>query len=300
MGVGGAGTLVGADAGGQAAPVLTRPRPGPGARPVLRERADLRTLALLGLLTALYVAAFAGGGAWLWAPCAVLAGTACAAKHNHVHCRTSSRRGVNRLLDVWLTLLTGTTTSGIRAPHLGRHHRGNQGPDDSVRCDLVAGRGPLAALLLYAPRVAVDALRRRGPTPPAAGLERAALAALLGVALLVDWRAALLTFPAPWLASQWLLLAINLPQHDGCDPARPLAHSRDALGAAANWLFLNNGYHTAHHEAPALHWSRLPDLHRRVVAPHAPPELACPSLFAFWARWWRQRASAPLPRASMG
>lgn len=286
--------------GGQPASAVARAREPHAARPLLRERADLRTLLLLVLLSALYVAAFAGAGAWLWAPCTLLTVTACAAKHDHVHCRTFSRRWANRCMDVWLTLLTGTSTTGIRVPHLDRHHRSNQTTDDFVRCDLVAGRSPLVALLLYVPRVALESWRRRASGSAtlraarrrACRGERAALWALIALALWVDGRAFLLAFAAPWLLGQWFLLAINLPQHDGCDPASPHAHSRDALGPVANWLFLDNGFHAAHREAPGLHWSRLPALHRDVIAPHAPADLACPSLVALWARWWRRRAAA--------
>ena len=33
-------------------------------------------------------------------------------------------------------------------------------------------------------------------------------------------------------------------------------------------LILSTGYHTAHHMRPEVHWSRLPEIHRREILPH--------------------------------
>ena len=38
-------------------------------------------------------------------------------------------------------------------------------------------------------------------------------------------------------------------------------------------LFLNHGFHTAHHLRPAMHWSLLPDFHRSHVVPQMDPTL---------------------------
>jgi len=93
----------------------------------------------------------------------------------------------------------------------------------------------------------------------------------------------------PWLFGQWFLVAVNLPQHDGCDAASRWAHSRNMTGRLANWLFLNNGWHSAHHERPGLHWSLLPAWHREHLAGQLPAALDCPSMISFWRRWARER-----------
>ena len=80
-------------------------------------------------------------------------------------------------------------------------------------------------------------------------------------------------------------MTINLLQHQGCDPASAHGHSRNITGRFINWIFLNNGFHTAHHERPALHWSRLAEYHRKNVAPWVGADLNERSLVA---AAWRQ------------
>ena len=91
--------------------------------------------------------------------------------------------------------------------------------------------------------------------------------------LLLNWRSTLIYFGVPWLFAQWGIVTINLLQHQDCDHDSAFNHSRNITGRFINWLFLNNGLHTAHHLRPAMHWSRLAEFHRLQVAPHMRPEL---------------------------
>ena len=77
------------------------------------------------------------------------------------------------------------------------------------------------------------------------------------------------------------------------DPASELDHSRNVTGRLINWLVLNNGFHTAHHLRPALHWSLLPELHRTRVAPGIRPGLSDRSLMV---AIWRQFVAPAAPR----
>ena len=74
-------------------------------------RSDWQTLALLGGLTVCF-AGMLTRGLWMLLPVAcILCVSACAAKHNHTHCPTFCYRWLNRMMDLWLTVLTGTSTS---------------------------------------------------------------------------------------------------------------------------------------------------------------------------------------------
>jgi fatty acid desaturase len=264
----------------------------------LRFPADWRSL---GFLVALYtLGAVQWAGAYrhgaLWPITATLVFVACIVKHNHIHCRTFRAVRWNRLLDHGLTLATGHPTHAIVTAHNVRHHRHNQTRLDWVRCSLVGFRWNALNLLAFAPasvwtmrrerRDDVRAWRQRRPDLyRRLAAERAVLLGVAGLLLALDWRATLGYVVAPWLAAQWALVTINLLQHQDCDPASDIDHSRNVTGRLVNWLLLNNGFHTVHHLRPALHWSRLPDYHRRHVAPRIRAELVHRSLLgAIWRR----------------
>lgn len=272
---------------------------GGGGSP-MKHVADIRTLFLLALLSGTYVAAWWFPLPVWWIPCSILAVSACAAKHNHTHCATFRQRWANRYLELWLTVLTGTSSASIRVSHRVRHHGGNQSAEDFVRCSLVEGSQPFAAMLRYVPAVVAESWRRgngdlrhrrRLPLWRDCRLERWFLWGFILVFLWSDASGFLRVFVVPWIASQWFLIAMNLPQHDGCEASSRWGHSRNVTTRFANWLFLNNGFHTAHHESPGLHWSLLPAFHRERVAPNLPPAQDCGSLSNFWLTWWRERSA---------
>jgi fatty acid desaturase len=57
------------------------------------------------------------------------------------------------------------------------------------------------------------------------------------------------------------LLGANYFQHAHADGRSRWNYARNFTGAV-NWLYFNIGLHTAHHEHPREHWSRMPALHR--------------------------------------
>jgi beta-carotene hydroxylase len=244
----------------------------------LRYRADYRTLGLLSILTALFIvqyAHFVSSPIWRFLTY-VLVLVPLVAKHNHNHCCTFHGPRWNRAFAMWLTLLTGMTTTGIITAHNRLHHGSNQDDVDFVRCSLVRFRYNWLnfVVFFFASSAKMwwnrpDDLAIWRQTRPAlyrqALIERTAVVALIATLLAIDWRAAVEVFFGPWLFGQWFLVTINLVQHQDCDPHSSHNHSRNLTGRAINWLLLNNGYHTAHHNSPGTHWSELPALHRRMA-----------------------------------
>lgn len=269
--------------------------------PLLRDSHDWRTLGLLALETFLLILAWLFRWYFLIPVLAVLAITACCAKHNHTHCPTFRSGILNRFMDYWLMLLTGSSTTGIRVAHQVRHHGQNQSAQDFVRYSQVAHMPPGKALLCFVPFVVQASVRHT--TADFQSAKRSKLRArlwheriLLWVLLLMlAWHDIAAFCPlvmAPLLFGQWFLIAINLPQHDGLETQSAWNHSRNVVGPWSNWIFLNNGFHTAHHQRPGLHWSRLSAWHAQYVNGQIRTNLDHPSLLKFWQHWWRQRKLA--------
>lgn len=69
----------------------------------------------------------------------------------------------------------------------------------------------------------------------------------------------------PALASSVTIMFFNFIQHVHTDAWSDHDHSRNFTGRAFNFLYFNNGYHTAHHDDPALHWSELKQAHEEIA-----------------------------------
>jgi beta-carotene hydroxylase len=264
----------------------------------LRHAVDWRSLMLLTTLLAILTIQWAGCARhWLLqVVAAALAFVACVIKHNHIHCRTFLSSSWNRAFDHLLGFCTGQPTTAIISIHTERHHGESQSERDCVRSSLVNFRFNLLNLFVF-PFAAVRAVHRnkssdfmrwklRRPTLYRRLVwERITLISALTLLLALDWRATVVYIGFPWFFGQWCIVAINLLQHHGCDHSSTHDHSRNFTGSILNWIFLNNGFHTAHHLRPALHWSFLAEYHQREVAPFVRDELNERSLIPFLWRY---------------
>lgn len=254
--------------------------------PKLRYFADLRTLGFV--LTALVLL----GGAWsglLRAPLTVAASwlmafVCCVIAHNHMHQPIFHVRWWNRVFQLFLMFGSGQPPTGIITAHNERHHGNPDSEHDFVRTSLVSSRWNFVNLLVF-PIRSIAAMVREKPSDLSrwkisrpqlyrqAVLERSIFYTTLLFLAIVDWHATLLFLVIPWLGAQLTLVGMNLLQHQDCDTASQYDHSRNVTGTVMNWILLNNGFHTAHHLRPSLHWSLLPDFHLRHVLPRMNPSL---------------------------
>jgi fatty acid desaturase len=252
----------------------------------LRYAEDWRSLGLLVALSGLFVEQWSG--AWRhWSLILVsclLAFVACIIKHNHIHCPSFTLPLWNRCYDLVLSIWTGQSTAAIIPVHNERHHSHSQTHLDFVRASSVNFKRNWLNLLVF-PFVVIRLVHRSKASDIARwcrekpGLyarvrfeQWAVLGFVLGL-LACDWRATLVYFGIPCVFGQWGIVTINLVQHQDCDQESACDQARNITGRGLNWLFLNNGFHTAHHLAPGLHWSRLPEYHRLFVAPQMRPDL---------------------------
>lgn len=254
--------------------------------PLLRHRADLRTLLFVA------IALFLAAGNWtgmlrnfMSVPmgCA-FAFVSCIAAHNQMHLPAFRNRLWNSNYQIALALAIGQPPTGIITAHNERHHKHAESDLDFVRTNLVRFRWN-ALNILFFPFASIAAMYREKPDDLSewkvkrphlyrqAVLERSVFYAALLILLIADWRATILFLILPWICAQLALVGVNLLQHQDCESGSEHDHSRNLTGKAANFFLLNNGYHTAHHIRPAMHWSRLPEFHDHEVAPKMNPGL---------------------------
>ncbi len=272
---------------------------------LLRYSQDARSLAFLAVslgLTAVQWSGLANHWTLVLGSCA-FAFIACVINHNHQHHPTFTAPSANRLFGVLLSYATGQPACAIIPMHNRNHHQHNNQREDHVRTSLVRFRWNLLNLLVF-PIVAVrefasakrEHLRRWQEDEPEnyrqLRWERWLFYPGLIALLIAGPLETVLYLGVPYLAGQWGILAINLVQHDGCDPNSQYEHSRDFTSRLLNWWLLNNGYHCAHHIAPNAHWSQLPRIHAKLES-KLDPRQQCPSLFGELSRryvWPGQRA----------
>lgn len=261
-------------------------------RSPLRYHADVRTLTFLATFNTLLALQWLniGRGFAVAIPTYIMAVVALVVKHNHMHSPTFRNRNWNSTFELWLSVLTAHPCSGIVTSHNVLHHGQNNSDQDFVRCSLVRYRSNLLNFLAFF-FASVTAMYRnkpadldqwRGDRPDMyrqAIAERILTYGVLVLLLLFDWRSTVKYCMGPWLFAQWFLVTINLLQHQDCEFRSEINHSRNITGRFANWLLLNNGFHTAHHMFPTAHWSTLRLIHERVIASKVRPDLNERSLF---------------------
>lgn len=268
----------------------------------LRYKADWRSLFFVALLVGLFAIQYGGVVRhWVLIPItALLALIVCIIKDNHIHCPTFTSKRWNRIFESILSLSTGQSIAAIIPVHNERHHGQYHSDEDYVRSSLVNFRSNCVNLLLF-PFAVVRLVHRnkhrdfeRWKSKHPGMLrklrqEQLLVAGAILLLLLWDWKSTLLYLGIPWVFAHWAIVAVNLLQHQDCEHGSEFDHSRNVTGAPINWFFLNNGFHTAHHIRPGLHWSLLPDYHRRFVEPRMNAGLNDTSLvLSVWKRLFRR------------
>ena len=192
--------------------------------------------------------------------------------HNHAHLSLWRYKPLNRVTDLWLTLLQGHPTYVFIATHMDNHHRYHHGPLDVARTYRFGGdtnhlwgymTHPIYAAFALYPVFLTWMKRCRARKSK---LVRYALQQYLCVAVLwaslawLDMEKWLVLVLLPQLHGLHWLLTTNYLQHAHADGHSKINYARNFDGLV-NPLLFNIGIHTAHHEHPRAHWSTLPNLH---------------------------------------
>jgi beta-carotene hydroxylase len=223
--------------------------------------------------------------------------------HNQNPCPTFMERRANAFYEAWLGVFYGFPTFAWIPTHNMNHHKfSNRKGDATITWRVSKKNSWLVAsthffIASYAQRDAITAFIQRAKVENPRLARTIALqqttvasahAALFTLAVsLHGWALGALVYVCSFgaIASMglWGMAFINYVQHVHCDPWSSHDHSRSFVGSLGNWLVFNAGFHTAHHENPGLHWSKLPEAHAR-IAEQIHPDLKERSLLAFCVR----------------
>lgn len=194
--------------------------------------------------------------------------------HNHQHLSVFHSPVLNQCLNFVISGFILAPASRLHAVHHYNHHRHYQGHEDWTHYSLVPNdvKG-LKRGLLYVWRAGLKMSRNRKTLQIPDALKRSmnmerAFVFVYSVLLIWFSYKAYFFFMLPsMIVGLSLLLLFNLADHDGCELESDFAHSRNFLSSWDNWISFNNGYHTAHHLRPGMHWSLYPEYHDQEVQP---------------------------------
>jgi beta-carotene hydroxylase len=269
-------------------------------QPLLRNPADVRTLAYMAVATGLFVVNWMRPLEWslltvgLWVLAMFMAVSCSVMAHNHNHLRTFNSPKLNVLMDWWLTVFYGFPVFAWVPTHNMNHHKfTNKEGDYTITYRLSEANNALT-LLSYptvsgsyqtiAIRKYLAALWERNRT--GFWLAMAQIAIFLAsniIPLIIDWQKALIYVIAPQQFAVYTVMIFNYVQHVHADEESKWNHSRNITGWGMNALLFNNGFHTVHHNNPGLHWSLAPAEHAK-IADKIDPALNEKSFFGYMFR----------------
>lgn len=202
----------------------------------------------------------------------------CAWNHHHQHAPTFKQTPLNRLLEFFYALHTGTTTNLWVLHHVYGHHRNflDQGKDQSRwRRKDGSQMGELEYSLIT---TATSYYRgflvgKQFPKEQQQFLIFTALTFAIVTGLVIYKPVAgLLLFVLPMFMGMFMTAWTTYEHHAGRSTEDQFHASFNNTNRWYNLFTGNLGYHTAHHYNGGLHWSKLPKLHEK-IADKIPPEL---------------------------
>jgi fatty acid desaturase len=243
---------------------------------MLRYKADLKTLFYMVLTTALLILQWTSIGVhpltytvYLFLSVAVAVIT-----HNHNHVRIWKSDLLNTFQDWWLTVFYGFPVFAWIPTHNKNHHKMNNRLGDYTITYRFSEKNNFITLLsyptisgYYQQKAIKDYLRENYRNNKKrfylSVAQYAVLVVWVAAALLVDWKKAIWFVIIPQQVSLFSVLIFNYVQHVHANEESEWNHSRNFTGFL-NFLLFNNGYHTIHHETAGLHWSQVPEEHKKI------------------------------------
>jgi beta-carotene hydroxylase len=243
---------------------------------MLRYKADLKTLAYMGATTALFVLQWTviGFNAIVFFIYLFFSVAVSVITHNHNHLPIWKSKFLNILTDNWLTIFYGFPVFAWKPTHNKNHHKLNNREGDYTITYRFSEKNNLLTLLTYPTisgyyqqKAIRDYLKEQYKTNRSnfylCILQYVVLAVWMLAFLLIDWRKALLFVIIPQQVSLFSVLIFNYVQHVHANEESEYNHSRNFVGGL-NFFLFNNGYHTIHHDKAGVHWSMVPEEHKKI------------------------------------
>lgn len=212
--------------------------------------------------------------------------------HNTIHAPIFKNKTWNKIFQVVLSFTYGHSVSAFVSGHNFSHHKHTQTKMDSTRTSKMRFKWNFLNQLLFFFVVAPAVVRDENAFAKLMYREKPkwfwqyvlelvlVLSAKISLVIL-NPLAGIFVFVLPHLYAVWGILGTNYWQHDGCDETHPYNHTRNFTNPLLNYLAFNNGFHSAHHDKPNLHWSLLPAYHQEHIVPFIHPNLNRNSLSAY-------------------
>jgi fatty acid desaturase len=263
---------------------------------MLKYKADLRTLAVMFIITSLLVIQWNldAFNPYLFGIALIMSVPVAVIAHNTNHVAMWKSEMLNILTDYWLTLFYGFPPFAWIPTHNSNHHIHNNRVPDYTITYRYSEANNLVTLLSY-PSISgafqqpalyeflKETWKKNRKKCYYYLSQIAVLVIYIAVALLWNWKKALLYIVAPQQVSLFAVLIFNYIQHVHADEESKWDHSRNFLSGPLNFFLFNNGFHTVHHISPRQHWSESPVAHRK-VQDKINPVLNEPSLFWYFFR----------------
>lgn len=216
--------------------------------------------------------------------------------HNHHHVNTFRIKWLNRVYESILYLQTGTSPFSWTIHHNIGHHRHYLEPHNDPAPWLHENGAMMKRLyfdVINAARIYPEIIQIGQAHPHVySKFKRMFVLANLPLAALfiIDPLRTLLVFILPMILLLVLLLDNTWGQHAGTGLDNHFEASRNVELPLYNVTSWNLGFHTAHHMLPGLHWSKLPELHKRIRA-RIPEHLITNTMFLQWQPDKERRAA---------
>lgn len=243
----------------------------------LRFSADRKTLIYIFITTALFILqwTYIGFNVFAYIIYLFLSVAVAVIIHNHNHLPIWRNKVMNTLTDWWLTVFYGFPIFAWIPTHNKNHHKLNNREGDYTITYRFSEKNNLVTLLTYpsisgfyqqkAIKLYLKEQYQKDRTRFYLCLSQYAILAIwLAAAFILDWKKALLFVFIPQQVSLFSVLIFNYVQHVHANEESEYNHSRNFTGLL-NFFLFNNGYHTIHHDKAGLHWSVVPEEHKKIA-----------------------------------